>query len=75
MPVEKTFGKKAAGETNREMAEIYGFPLKRIKKLVERENKKVRLIAAGCTPQEKVSGGLALHSDQVRHTLHSHILT
>ena len=45
--------RKAAGETNRAIAESYGLTLKQIKKLVNRQNRKERLLAAGYIPQPK----------------------
>ena len=37
---EAVFARKAAGETNREIAESYGLTLKQIKQLVARQNRK-----------------------------------
>ena len=50
---EAVFARKAAGETNREIAESYGLTLQQIKGLIGRQNKKTRLIAAGYIPQPK----------------------
>ena len=45
--------RKAAGETNRAIAESYGLTLKQIKDLLNRQNRKERLLAAGYIPQPK----------------------
>ena len=45
--------RKAAGETNRTIAESYGLTKKQIKQLVNRQNRKERLLAAGYIPQPK----------------------
>ena len=45
--------RKAAGETNRAIAESYGLTLKQVKKLITRQNRKERLLAAGYIPQPK----------------------
>lgn len=50
---EDVFRRKAAGETNREIAESYGLSKKQIKKLVTRQNHKARLIANGYIPNPK----------------------
>ena len=50
---EAVFARKAAGETNREIAEGYGLTLKQIKQLVARQNRKARRIAAGYIPRPK----------------------
>jgi predicted transcriptional regulator len=50
---EAVFARKANGETNREIAESYGLELQQIKGLIKRQNKKLRLIAAGYIPQPK----------------------
>lgn len=50
---EAVFARKAAGETNREIAESYGLTLKQIKQLVARQNRKARRIAAGYIPRPK----------------------
>ena len=50
---EEVFRRKAAGETNREIAESYGLSKKQIKKLVTRQNRKARLIANGYIPRPK----------------------
>ena len=48
---EAVFARKATGETNREIAESYGLELQQIKGLIKRQNKKLRLIAAGYIPR------------------------
>lgn len=50
---EEVFRRKAAGETNREIAESYGLTKKQIKQLVSRENRKVRAIRNGYIPRPK----------------------
>lgn len=50
---EEVFRRKAAGETNREIAESYGLTKKQIKQLVSRENRKVRAIKNGYIPRPK----------------------
>ena len=39
--------RKAAGETNRAIGESYGLSLKQIKGLINRQNRKERMLAAG----------------------------
>jgi len=43
--------RRAAGETNRKIAESYGVIKKQIKQLVNRQNRKERLLTAGYIPQ------------------------
>ena len=50
---EAVFARKANGETNREIAESYGLELQQIKGLIKRQNKKLRLSAAGYIPRSK----------------------
>jgi transposase len=50
---EEVMRRKAAGETNRQIAEIYGLTLEQIKELVKRQNRKARLIAQGYVPRPK----------------------
>lgn len=50
---EEVFRRKAAGETNREIAESYGLSKKQIKGLVKRQNHKDRLLANGYIPRPK----------------------
>jgi hypothetical protein len=50
---EEVFRRKAAGETNREIAPSYGLSKKQIKGLVKRQNRKVRLMANGYLPRPK----------------------
>lgn len=50
---DEVFRRKAAGETNREIAESYGLSKYQIKQLVTRQNRKRRLIANGYTPLPK----------------------
>ena len=50
---EEVFRRKAAGETNREIAESYGLTKYQIKQLVSRQHQKARLIAKGYMPRPK----------------------
>lgn len=50
---EEVFRRKAEGQTNREIGEIYGLTKKQIKELVSRENRKARRIEAGYVPLPK----------------------
>ena len=50
---EEVFRRKAAGETNREIGERYGLSKEQIKRLVNRQNRKVRFIAGGYVPRPK----------------------
>jgi len=43
----EVFRRKEAGETNREIAESYGSTKYQIKQLVNRQNRKARIIANG----------------------------
>ena len=49
----EVFRRKAAGETNREIAESYGLTLRQIKKLITRQNNKAKRIADGYVPRPK----------------------
>ncbi len=50
---EEVFRRKAEGQTNREIGEMYGLTKKQIKQLVSRENRKARRIEAGYVPLPK----------------------
>lgn len=50
---ETVYARKAAGETNREIAESYGLTIKQIKGLVSRQNRKARKISQGYIPRPK----------------------
>lgn len=50
---EEIFQRKAAGETNRKIAESYGLTKYQIKQLVSRQHRKARLIANGYVPLPK----------------------
>ena len=50
---EEVFRRKAEGETNREIGERYGLSKEQIKRLVNRQNRKARLIADGYVPRPK----------------------
>ena len=50
---EAVFRRKEAGETNRQIGESYGLSKKRIKQLVNRQNRKRRMIEAGYLLQPK----------------------
>ena len=45
--------RKAAGATNRAIGESYGLSLKQVKGLVNRQNRKERMLAAGYIPRPK----------------------
>ncbi len=49
----EVFSRKAAGETNREIAESYNLTLAQIRNLVFRQNRKSRRIAQGYIPRKK----------------------
>jgi transposase len=50
---EEVFRRKAAGETNREIGERFGLTKRQIEQLVNRQNRKRRLIENGYTPRPK----------------------
>lgn len=50
---EEIFRRKATGETNREIGASYGLSKEQIKQLVNRQNRKKRLIANGYVPRHK----------------------
>lgn len=50
---EEVFRRKAAGETNQEIAKSYGLSKNQIKQLVTRQNRKAQLIANGYTVRPK----------------------
>ncbi|MGX8700376.1 hypothetical protein [Caproiciproducens sp.] len=50
---EEVFRRKAAGETNREIAESYGLTKYQIKQLVSRQHRKARLLANGYISRPK----------------------
>lgn len=50
---EEVFRRKTEGETNREIGERYGLSKEQIKRLVNRQNQKARLIADGYVPRPK----------------------
>ena len=50
---EIIMARKAAGETNRQIGESYGLTLKQVKELVNRQNRKQRLMAQGYIPRPK----------------------
>ena len=50
---EEVFRRKEAGETNRQIGESYNLSKKQIKQLVNRQNRKQRMIKAGYLPQPK----------------------
>ena len=45
--------RKANGETNREIGEIYGLSKKQVEQLINRQNRKERKIANGYVPRPK----------------------
>lgn len=50
---EEVFKRKAEGQTNREIGEVYGLTKNQIKGLVKRENLRARRIKAGYVPRSK----------------------
>lgn len=50
---KEVFARKAAGETNREIAESLGLKKEQVKNLVNRQRKKERLMAHGYVPRPK----------------------
>ncbi len=50
---EEVFRRKAAGETNRQIAESYGLTKEQIKQLVSRQNRKLKAIENGYIPRPK----------------------
>ena len=50
---EEAFRRKAAGETNREIGAYFGLRKAQVKGLVNRQNRKQRLITNGYVPQPK----------------------
>lgn len=52
---EEVFRRKAAGETNRAIAESYGLTLKQIKKLITRRNNKAKDFQRLCPAPERPS--------------------
>lgn len=45
--------RKTAGETNREIGESYGLSKRQVEQLMNRQNRKERLLAAGYIPRPK----------------------
>ena len=58
---EEVFRRKAAGETNREIAESYDLTLKQVKQLITYQNNKAKKIANGYIPRPK---GLHRYNDR-----------
>ena len=58
--------RKAAGETNRTIGESYGLSKKQVKDLVNRQNRKERLLAAGYVPRPKGRPRKEAVSEEVR---------
>ena len=50
---EEVFRRKEAGQTNREIGELFGLSKIQIKQLVSRQNRKRRKMAAGYLPKPK----------------------
>ena len=50
---EEVFRRKAAGETNREIGERFGLTKRQVEQLVNRQNRKQRLVANGYSPRPK----------------------
>ena len=58
--------RKASGETNRTISESYGLSKKQVKDLVNRQNRKERLLAAGYVPRSKGRPRKEATSEEVR---------
>ena len=58
--------RKAAGETNRAIGESYGLSLKQVKGLVNRQNRKERMVAARYVPRPKGRPRKEAASEEVR---------
>ena len=58
--------RKASGETNRAIGESYGLSKKQVKDLVNRQNRKKRLLAAGYVPRPKGRPQKEAASEEVR---------
>jgi len=58
--------RKAAGETNRAIGESYGLSLKQIKGLINRQNRKERMLAAGYVLRPKGRPRKEAASEEVR---------
>ena len=58
--------RKAAGETNRTIGESYGLSKKQVKDLINRQNRKERLLAAGYVPRPKGRPRKEAASEEVR---------
>ena len=63
---EVIFARKAAGETNREIAESYGLTKEQVKGLVTRQNRKARKIAQGYIPRPKGRPRKSEASDEIK---------
>lgn len=50
---EEVFRRKAAGETNREIGERFGLTKRQVEQLVNRQNRKQRLVEQGYIPRPK----------------------
>ena len=50
---EEVFRRKAAGETNREIGEHFGLTKRQVEQLVNRQNRKQRLVEQGYVPRPK----------------------
>ena len=58
--------RKAAGETNRTIGESYGLSLKQVKGLINRQNRKERMVAAGYVPRPKGRPRKEAASEEIR---------
>ena len=58
--------RKAAGETNRAIGESYGLSLKQVKGLINRQNRKERMVAAGYVPRPKGRPRKEAASEEIR---------
>ena len=64
----EVFRRKEAGETNRQIAESYGLSKKQIEQLVNRQKRKLRMIAAGYIPQPKGRPRKDTDTEEVRRS-------
>ena len=58
--------RKAAGESNQQIAESYGLSRRQIEQLVNRQNRKRRKLEAGITIRPKVRASVLKHQKQRR---------
>ena len=59
--------RKASGETNREIGESLGLSREQVKQLINRQNRKERLLAAGYIPRPKGRPRKEPASEEAKH--------